>query len=126
MMNARPLALLLIFLLYQAGMAWRQEMSEGTATMAATACAMPCCQHLAQHDCGCLQDRRDEAPTPVLPNQTLVQGRDVLVQVIWTQILWQVDPVNRDVEMNRPSGCRAHEPMAPAVALTVLHCVFLT
>ena len=123
-MNARALALLLIFFLLQAG----QAASYGQAQKAET-CPMKCCQRLAAtvpNACGCLSDGGDRTPAPLAPITLPTQSRELLPLFLSTPISWNVNPMYREAVPSRACGFTRQKTVSSPVSLTVLHCAFLT
>ncbi|MDZ4288256.1 MAG: hypothetical protein U0984_09865 [Prosthecobacter sp.] len=125
-MNSRPTALLLIFLLLQAGQAIRLRAEVAVKA----ACPMACCQHQAletEAGCGCVQDIPGDAPVAPMPATPPAQGRDLLPQMVVNLIGWEANPRHLEVAARIAGAARADvRPMPATVALQVLHCAFLT
>lgn len=128
-MNARSLALALVFLLHQAGLALALAPSGGSGSEP-HGCAMACCQsvaHAGGSSCGCVTDGSGEAPAVPLPNQRSIDERELQAPALWTLVPWFLKaPDYRDSAV---LGWRAGMPQSlrtPKIALRVLHCVFLT
>ena len=129
-MNFRALALLTLFLLFQAGEVTARLVVD-CSTQAATTCVEGCCKFMtseeASHCCHLTDQEKESVPTT--PAQPASGGRELVPSVLWNLI---EDPsalpsIPADPALASPSSAWHAESLTSSstVALTVLHCAFL-
>jgi hypothetical protein len=128
-MSMRALALLMLFLLLQAG----QTLAfSAAAAPAAAGCGEGCCAAALPGEAAqCCQMQDDPAEAPLMPPVTPAPaGQHEPLKTVWTlqQSNSDLARADRMHEETVPKRAAAADPIGlfATVPLTVLHCVFLT